>query len=252
MNTNTNIEFVIVAIMVTAIIVTFVFLLFRIFVRRIISEKNLQYQRELQHQADMLEQSVKVQESERERIAIMLHDDIGNKLNVLSVWLNNPEAWNSERSKEIIISQIPELITTTRNISHTLYPVNLERFGLINTIEELINSMDSSLKMELVLIHKYTPRTIALEVQLYRIIQEFLSNVIKHAGATRMTIGVRDGKKSLCMILSDNGKGFDVNALKKGMGLRNIELRLNSLGAAFKWKSVLNCGSRLIITIPVK
>jgi signal transduction histidine kinase len=247
-----NIEFIVVIILVTIIIVSFVFLLFRIFIRRIISEKNLQYQREIQHQADMLEQSVKVQESERERIAIMLHDDIGNKLNVLSVWLNNPDAWNSERSKEIIISQIPDLITTTRSISHSLYPVNLERFGLINTIEELINSVESSLKIELILNHKYTPRNISLEVQFYRIIQEFLSNVIKHAGASRMVIGVRDSEKSLCLVLSDNGKGFDVNALKKGMGLRNIELRLNSMGAAFKWKSVINNGSRLIITIPGK
>jgi len=252
MNPNINIEFIVVAILVATIIGSFVFLLFRIFIRRIISEKNLQFQREIQHQADMLEQSVRVQESERERIAIMLHDDIGNKLNVLSVWLNNPDAWNSERSKEIIIGQIPELIATTRTISHSLYPVNLERFGLINTIEELINSMDSTLKMELVLIHKYKPRNISIEVQLYRIIQEFLTNVIKHAGATKMSIGVRDEKKALYLILSDNGKGFDLNTLKKGMGLRNIELRLNSMGAVFKWKSTPNFGTRIIITIPEK
>ncbi len=92
MNTSINIEFIIVIILVIIIIVSFVFLLFRIFVQRIIREKNQQYELEIQHQADLLEQSVKVQESERERIAIMLHDDIGNKLNVLSVWLNNPNA----------------------------------------------------------------------------------------------------------------------------------------------------------------
>ena len=249
MNTSMNIEFIVVIILVIIIIVSFVFLLFRIFVQRIIREKNQQYELEIQHQADLLEQSVKVQESERERIAIMLHDDIGNKLNVLSVWLNNPNAWNSERSKEIIIGQIPELISATRSISHSLYPVNLERFGLILTIEELINSVDSSLKIELFVIHKYSPRNVSMEVQFYRIIQEFLSNVIKHSEATKMTIGIRDTTNLLCMLLSDNGKGFNLNTIKNGMGLRNIELRLGAMNAVFKWKSVINKGCRLIILI---
>lgn len=250
MNTSVNIGFIVVSVIVMIIIVSFVFLLFRIFLQRIIREKNQQYQAEIQHQADLLAQSVKVQESERERIAIMLHDDIGNKLNVLSVWLNNPEVWNSERSKEVVLKQIPVLITSARSISHSLYPVNLERFGLVQTIEELSAGVDSSLKIDFSLTHQYKPKDISLEVQLYRIMQEFLSNVIKHAGATQMNISLRDTKGMLGVVLSDNGKGFDTGAIGKGMGLRNIELRLNSMGAIFKWKSRLQKGCRLIIIIP--
>lgn len=232
------------------IIISFALFVYRIFVLRIIKEKNLQHQLEIQHQKKILEQSIKIQESERERIAVKLHDDVGNKLNVLSVWLNNPNTWNSERSKVIVERQIPDLIETTRSISHSLYPVNLERLGLVLAVEELIANVESSLIIQFILIHKYTPGNISSEVQLYRIIQEFLSNVLKHSESDRMLIHIRDSTDSLNVVLSDNGKGFSFSSVKKGMGLRNIELRLSAMGAINKWKSTINKGCRLIIMIP--
>lgn len=237
-------------IIVLAIIILFVLLAYRIFVRKIISEKNQQCQVEIQYQKNLLKQNVETQESERERIAILVHDDIGNKLNVLSVWLNNPDTWNSDRSKEIILKQVPDLIETTRSISHALYPVNLERFGLISAIDNLIANVENSLIIELILKHEYTDRQISFEVQLYRIIQEFISNVLKHSEANKMFIQIRDSDNSLCILLSDNGKGFDVKSKKMGMGLRNIDLRLKSMDAVYKWKSKTNKGSRLIIMVP--
>lgn len=176
--------------------------------------KNQQCQVEIQYQKNLLKQNVETQESERERIAILVHDDIGNKLNVLSVWLNNPDTWNSDRSKEIILKQVPDLIETTRSISHALYPVNLERFGLISAIDNLIANVENSLIIELILKHEYTDRQISFEVQLYRIIQEFISNVLKHSEANKMFIQIRDSDNSLCILLSDNGKGFDVKSKK--------------------------------------
>jgi len=245
-----SVVFIVLIVVVLTIIIGFTFLLYRNFADRIIREKNKAHLIEIQHQKKLLQESVKAQEEEREQIAIRLHDDIGNKLNVLSVWLNNPNAWNSERSKEIILKQIPDLIETTRNISHSLYPVNLERFGLIQTIEDLVNNIEESLKIRLTITSKYQPRNISVEVQIYRIIQEFLSNVLKHSQATTMHIYLRDSSNSLSLILADNGKGFDVNAIKKGMGVRNIELRASSMNATFKWKSTISKGCRIIISLP--
>lgn len=239
-----------VIITVVAVIVSFALIAYRIFVLRILKEKTLMHQLEIQHQQDILKQSIRIQEGERERIAVKLHDDIGNKLNILSVWINNPDSWNSERSKEIIVNQIPELIEATRDISQSLYPVNLERTGLISTIEELITNVESSLKIQLTLIHKFSPGNTTLELQLYRIIQEFLSNALKHSEADKMEIHIRDSVGSLGILLSDNGKGFTFNSIKKGMGLRNIELRLNAINAEYKWKSKTGQGSRLLIKIP--
>lgn len=245
-----NIVYIIIMIIVLSIIIITSFAVYRAFIQKILKEKSRQHQLELEHQKEISTQYISIQESERKRIAEVLHDDVGNKLNILSLWINNEDTWNNERSKEIIAKQIPALIEATRTISHSLFPVNLEKFGLILTIEALIANVTESLPIQLVLNHKYQKRPIYFEVQIYRIIQEFLSNVIKHARATEMIIHIRDTTNLLTIILSDNGVGFDTNIIKKGMGLKNIDSRIQSIAAISKWKSKKDEETRLIIALP--
>ena len=127
--------------------------------------------------------------------------------------------------------------------------MNLEKFGFILTIEALIANVNESLPIELLLNYTYQKRPLYFEVQIYRIIQEFLSNVIKHAKATEMLIHIRDSDTLLAIILSDNGVGFDTDLLKKGMGLNNIDSRIQSITGISKWKSKKDKGTRLIITL---
>jgi signal transduction histidine kinase len=235
-----------------SIIILFAFIAYSAFVQKILSEKSQQYQLELAHQKEVTLQYTSVQESERKRIAELLHDDIGNKLNILSLWINNEDSLNNKRSREVIKQQIPALIEATRTISHSLYPVNLEKFGLILTLEALISNVNESLLIQLIVNYDYQKRPISFEVQIYRIIQEFLSNVIKHAKASNMLIHIRDTETSLALILSDNGVGFDNSILKKGMGLKNIDSRIKSINAFSKWKSKKGNGSRLIIILPIQ
>ena len=235
-----------------SIIILFAFIAYSAFVQKILREKSQQYQLELAHQKEVTLQYTSVQESERKRIAELLHDDIGNKLNILSLWINNEDSLNNKGSREVIKQQIPALIEATRTISHSLYPVNLEKFGLILTLESLISNVNESLLIQLIVNHDYQKRPISFEVQIYRIIQEFLSNVIKHAKASNMLIHIRDTETSLALILSDNGVGFDNSILKKGMGLKNIDSRIKSINAFSKWKSKKGNGSRLIIILPIQ
>jgi len=235
-----------------SIIILFALIAYSAFIQKILREKSQQYQLELAHQKEVTLQYTSVQESERKRIAELLHDDIGNKLNILSLWINNEDSLNNKRSREVIKQQIPALIEATRTISHSLYPVNLEKFGLILTLEALISNVNESLPIQLIVNHDYQKRPISFEVQIYRIIQEFLSNVIKHAKASNMLIHIRDTETSLAVILSDNGVGFDNSILKKGMGLKNIDSRIKSINAFSKWKSKKGNGSRLIIILPIQ
>lgn len=235
-----------------SIIILFAFIAYSAFIQKILKEKSQQYQLELAHQKEVTLQYTSVQESERKRIAELLHDDIGNKLNILSLWINNEDSLNNKRSREVIKQQIPALIEATRTISHSLYPVNLEKFGLILALEALISNVNESLPIQLIVNHDYQKRPISFEVQIYRIIQEFLSNVIKHAKASNMLIHIRDTETSLAVILSDNGVGFDNSILKKGMGLKNIDSRIKSINAFSKWKSEKGNGSRLIIILPIQ
>ena len=128
----------IVMIIIISIIIIFAFMAYRIFIQKILKEKSLQYQLELDHQKEVALQFTLVQENERKRIAEALHDDVGNKLNILSLWVNNEDTWNNIKSKKIITQQVPELIEATRTISHSLYPVNLEKFGLLHTLDALM------------------------------------------------------------------------------------------------------------------
>lgn len=235
-----------------SIIIVFAFIAYSAFVQKILREKSQQYQLELAHQKEVTLQYTSVQESERKRIAELLHDDIGNKLNILSLWINNEDSLNNKRSREVIKQQIPALIEATRTISHSLYPVNLEKFGLILALEALISNVNESLPIQLIINDDYQKRPISFEVQIYRIIQEFLSNVIKHAKASNMLIHIRDTETLLAVILSDNGVGFDNSILKKGMGLKNIDSRIKSINAFSKWKSEKGNGSRLIIILPIQ
>ncbi len=237
-------------IIVLIIIISFILLAYKSFIQRIIQEKDLQFQAEIEHQKELTLENIKGQEDERKRIAISVHDDIGNRLNILSLWLNNLEPENQETSKKVITSQITELIDSTRNISHSLYPVNLEKLGLILYLQELVTSLSNNLNLILNIDSKYEKKDIFTEVQIYRVIQEFTTNVLKHSNANEVIVYIRNHKKNLTIILSDNGESFDYQKASKGMGLKNIESRIVSVKGFYKWKNRIGFGSRLIINIP--
>lgn len=180
----------------------------------------------------------------------MIHDDIGNRLNILSLWLNNLDTKGDEVIKKNIYSQMSSLIDASRSISHSLYPVNLESVGFVLYVEELIANLSHKINISMQVMPGFEKKDIFIEVQLYRIIQEFTTNVIKHSTATDIWIYIKDYPQHMAVVISDNGQGFDYNLVKKGMGIKNIESRIKSMNAVHKWKSILNKGSRLIILIP--
>ena len=143
------------------------------------------------------------------------------------------------------------LIDAARSISHSLYPVNLESVGLVLYVEELITNLSHKINISLQVMPGYEKKDLFVEVQLYRIIQEFTTNVIKHSTATDLWIYIKDYPENMAVVISDNGQGFDYEQVKKGMGIKNIESRIKSMNATHKWKKTfLHKGSRLIIKIP--
>jgi signal transduction histidine kinase len=230
----------------------FVLLAYKLFTDRIIKEKNRQHDLEIQHQKNLALEGTVIQEEERKRMAVLIHDDIGNRLNILSLWIHNLDAENKEAAEKIISKQISELIDSARSISHSLYPVNLEKLGLLLYIEELITNLSQTIKINLNVNSEYRKKDIFTEVQLYRIIQEFTTNVIKHSTATEITIYLRDNPKNLSIIIKDNGNGFVYDEINRGMGIKNIESRLQSLDAHYKWKNTIGKRTQLIIKIQQK
>ncbi|MCW1960767.1 sensor histidine kinase [Chryseobacterium viscerum] len=211
----------------------------------------MQHEAEVLHQKKLVLENIKAQEEERKRIAVMIHDDIGNRLNILSLWLNNLDTQGDELIKKNIYGQMSSLIDAARSISHSLYPVNLESVGLVLYVEELIANLSHKINISLQVMPGYEKKDLFAEVQLYRIIQEFTTNVIKHSEAEDLWIYIKDYPENTAVIISDNGQGFEYEEVKKGMGIKNIESRIKSMNATHKWKKTFsNKGSRLIIKIP--
>ena len=153
-------------IVILLFIIVFTFLFFLLHqksLKKILDTELKRSKAEVLHQKNIVKISVDVQEEERKRIARIIHDDIGNRVHILSVWLNNPEAWQSERAKEIILKQLPALSEATRTVSHALYPVDVEHIGLIATLEEMAVNVSASLNVQLVLLHLYQAPSLAIE-----------------------------------------------------------------------------------------
>ena len=206
-------------------------------------------------------QVLEAQENERKRIAQDLHDRLGSMLSMIKVhFLNTEENIHDlqERNQEEYdraINLLDEACEEVRRISHNLVSGVLKNFGLSAALEELKDALQNIGKLDVeVIIHNMDERlNYDSEVNVYRIIQECVNNVLRHANATYVGIQViRDNNKLKAMV-EDNGVGFDPELLngKKGIGLKNIQSRVVRLKGTFKLDSTPGKGTTIIVTTPI-
>ena len=215
--------------------------------RRILHEKMRNQTLELEHREKLLHSTIMTQEKERERIAKDLHDEIGSKLNVIHLSLHrlrksgDPEAPVRETIADMA-EVLNDTIRTTRRISHDLLPPTLENFGLKEALVELCENLQKTNAIEVFfeLCQNEAPlRNQMVALNLYRVVQELVSNSIKYAEAGRITIRLWLGKESVKLEYADNGKGFDPSEdrHRKGLGLQSIESRMKMIEARFELKA---------------
>lgn len=203
---------------------------------------------ELKHQRELLNKAIQVQEDERKRIGRIIHDDIGNRIHILSICIQEIEM-KEGRSKDIVLSQLPLLSDATRTLAHNMYPVEIEYLGLIGMLEQVQMYLFQNINFQIHTSRGFKINQLQIELQIYRIIQEFLNNVLKYARASNVVLNLRQTNKYISLVLYDDGIGFSMSEVKKGMGMNNIEYRVNALFGIHKWKSKPNKGTSLIIKI---
>ena len=228
--------------------------------RKILAEQMRIQQLKLEHQETLLYNNIKTQEEERRRIAKDLHDEVGSKLNVIHLNLhrlkkNAAASPLLEETVSDIFGDINETIDTTRRISHDLLPPTLENFGLADAIKELCDSYQRTSALNMQFDHMQSEdRTIEkmVEVNLFRILQELISNSIKHGQATQVIIRLLASNKELRLEYQDNGQGFDPDHLNKktGLGMQNIESRLQMCKAQHTIASQPGAGFSFNIKYP--
>lgn len=222
-------------------------LVYTSYLRRIKQQESLRHEQALAFERNTKNLAVKTQEDERRRIAKHIHDDIGNQLQILLIIIRNIEDRENPNHHEQVTQQINDIIESTRILSHRLYPATLEHVGLLLTLQELTEQLGLKYVCNLHVHHRYKNRSVTFEVQVYRIIQEFVSNTIKHAAATAIDIHIRDSERMLTLLLSDDGIGFDINSVAMGIGLKNIRSRVDLIKGTVKIKSRIKKGTRYII-----
>lgn len=197
------------------------------------------------------------QEKERREIGKELHDNIGQQLTTTKLFLDMAMSTSNTESQEMInmaLKSISGLINEVRGISRSLTPPTLGDLGLIDSIYDLIETIEKTQTFEINLDVSYFSERAVPEnkkLMLFRIIQEQLNNIIKHAEARKVLIAINNEDGSIKLCITDNGKGFDTSQSKIGLGLTNIKNRTELFGGIMSVQTALGKGCKLNIDIPL-
>lgn len=233
-----------------------VIIFFIVYQRRLLAQQKKHQKVETDYQKELLKTSILSQEEERTRIAKELHDDVGAMLTTTKLYFGQITSDLSPEELESITNKtggfLNDMINSVRTISQDLRPVVLEKLGLIEAIQSLVQTINESRKIK-ISFNDHTKHTISKskELNLYRIIQELITNTLKHAEASTIKIELKNEDNSLIVIYEDDGKGLDQKNLshKKGLGLKNIESRLSVLSGSIRFLEKQS-GMKVKITCP--
>lgn len=193
------------------------------------------------------------QTAERKRISQDLHDSIGGSLALTKSKLQNALSKLKETPPEMedAILALNSTSNQVRQISHNLMPGELVRFGLVPAINTLLEQLNKEeLHAQLYTTQMDERLKPIKEIQLYRIVQEAIQNVLKHAKAKHLYIHLNKHKQHLSLLIEDDGIGILPN-IKEGLGFKNIEQRINMLNGSFTVDSSEHTGTTLNIQIPI-
>jgi len=199
-------------------------------------------------------------EAERKRIASELHDGLGQELLVIKnrALLALEDIKSKKKVKEHLdeISETAsQAIQEIREISYNLRPYQIDRLGLSKAIESIVKRAVQTTEIDIIShidpIDNLMPK--GMEIRLYRIIQECVNNIIKHAKASIAKVSIKRLQDYLNIEIDDNGVGFDASAEKmkdmQGFGLRGITERVHLLKGNIKIISFPGNGTKILINI---
>jgi len=224
--------------------------------KQVIQHKLVLRDKDLMQQQERLVAILQGQELERKRIAEDLHDEVGAQLSVLKLALNqlqpllktgNGEIEQLKATKDFTDTIIQQL----RVISQSLHPQALENLGLSQALDSFCNLMNKNKTVKI--FYKDDSNNYPVEkekaLNIYRIVQELINNILKHAQATQVFIQYNSTPSVLNITVEDNGNGqllecLDISRKKTGsLGMKNIESRLNIIGGSIQYLPGSPCGT---------
>lgn len=197
---------------------------------------------------------IEAEQQERKRIAQDLHDSLGQAISVIMMTASNLNVETSEEKKhQKLLNQIDKTYEELRNISQNIMPNTLITLGLIPALRELIEEMSVNQDLKIILLDSgdFKDLNEAKAIALYRIIQEALSNIIKHAQASDVIISFKREKDKISLSIKDNGLGLNTSKINdfKGLGWKNILSRVALLSGDVDINSSPEKGTHLSISL---
>ena len=191
----------------------------------------------LQNQA--LSAYLKGIEEEKGRISRELHDDIAARLGSIKLKME---------STDPISEDMEGVIQGVRTLSHDLAPADLKTHDFVDQLQKTL--ADHSVKTDLQVFDIRNDLTSEQGLQLLRMVQEGLQNVRKHAEASHVDVQFFEHETAFVLTMEDNGKGFDMQTNARGIGIRNMKDRAESINAEFSISSAKNEGTSIMISVP--
>ncbi len=240
--------------------------LFAAYKKRINAEVDLKQKIEQAFERRLIEASLESEEINRSRFAMDIHDDIGASLTLLKMKVQyahtHPEEFKNPQEMydqtQILIDQTIQKI---RQVSQRISPSTIQHFGIIPPLEDLISSINESKQIKIQLTHNFDDQRLGTftEINLYRILQELLNNILKHAGASKTNISlIMDVEQNqLYLEILHDGRGLNnaefetILHQSKGHGLKGIQTRVHSLQGKTNFQHPTEKGSEIQITIPI-
>jgi signal transduction histidine kinase len=207
---------------------------------------------------DALSRVVEAQELERTRLARELHDETGQALTSILLGLKSLEERVDTVEGRAAVAEMRELVVSTlqdvRRLAVELRPSALDDFGLVSALERLRDSVTEKSGIEVDVQSQLRLERLpqAIETALFRIVQEALTNVVKHAMASRVTVLLTQKGNAVRLIVQDDGRGFDTRDVRDGgLGLIGMRERVSLLGGRMSVESTRGAGTMLTAEVPL-
>ncbi len=200
------------------------------------------------------------QDRERSRVASELHDRLGSLLSTVKLHFSSLEATVAKTDQErdnfsFALDLLDNSVSEVRNISHNLSKGVIVQFGLKGAIETLRDAINTAGRIKINFIFAGIPLNLSpdVEIELFRIVQELVTNAIKHSLATEIFVQMISDQEELTLMVEDHGVGFDMNSIgEKGLGLKNLQARVNQIGGEYHYETAPGKGVNVIITLVPK
>jgi PAS domain S-box-containing protein len=203
--------------------------------------------------SELARRLVEVQEKERSTIAKELHDEVGQLLTYAGLLIDKEARKPQPETMAEAKSVIQDAVSRLRNLSATLSPPLLNNAGILEALESLFEDYTRHTQIKVTFNHEVSLDGLSANLALvvYRIVQEALTNVARHAKATRVNVRISPRGRRLRIQIRDDGVGFDTKEVKKSTGLTGMRERALALGGEIIVDSGPGKGTKIIATLPV-